>query len=159
MKGIQWWFWYAIIECHHLSPSWVLKYKKGWKEHWVPVGEVTTQVPWAGVDHEQEGTPGVWEPLRSSYTDVYGYSCIDDCTERFKAKIWLSWYPFRYKSAEKEPQQRVVSTTVHDLRGIWHTQLLGGDNCLFHLPDILEMLLVIVVFASKANMRLVCLQP
>lgn len=46
-----------------------------------------------------------------------------------------------------------------DLRGIWYTQLLSGDNCLFHLPDILEMPLVIVASESKADIRVVCLQP
>lgn len=150
-EGIQWWFWYAIIKCHHLSPSWVLKYKKGWE------GASLGGRRWPPRCPEQEWAmstgQGVWQSLRSCYTDVYRYSYIDHCTEKFKAKIWLSWYPFKYEDSH----QRVPP--VCDLRGIWYTQLLSGDNCLFHLPDILEMPLVIVASESKADIRVVCLQP
>lgn len=79
----------------------------------------------------------------------------EDCTERFK--VWLSWYPLKCKSAEEDSQHR--ATPVCDLRGIWYTQLLSGDNCLFHLPGMSEVPLVIVVSESKANIGVVCLQP
>lgn len=59
-------------------------------------------------------------------------------------------------NAEKT-QNRV--TTVRDLRGFDTPSSLAEIIAFFHLPDILEMPLVIVVFESKASIRLVCLQP
>lgn len=155
-EGIQWWFWYAIIERHHLSPSRVLEYRKGWKGalrspmgRWPPRG---SEQEWT-ISIGQGGTVGVWQSLSSCYTGVCRHSCTDDCPERFKAKISLSWYLLQCR----EDSEQSYNCTW--FKGVWYTQLFSRDNSLFHLPDILEMPLVIVVFESKASIRLVCLQP
>lgn len=125
------------------------------QERCVPVREVTPppQVPGAGGDNEQGSlqvcdTPSV--PLRLMCS---GTAALVTALRGSKPKFGFHGV----HSNTKDSQQRV--TTVHDLGGFDTPSSLVEIIIFFHLPNILEMALVVVVFESKANIRLVCLWP
>lgn len=78
----------------------------------------------------------------------------------FKARIWLSWPNTFHSNTKALKKTHNRELPLYMIQGEFDTPSSAvEDNCLFHLSYISEMPLVTAVFESKANIRLVCLQP
>lgn len=125
--------------------------------HWVPVGEVTTEVAWAEVDNEQ----GTLEVCDSSSVPL-GLMCagtggLMTALRGSKPKLSFCGVHSNTKALKKTHNRELPLYMIQ--RGFDTPNSLMEIIVFFHLSDILEMPLAVVVFESKANMRLVCLQP
>lgn len=122
----QWSFWYAILNHHHLSPLWVVEYKKGLKDD----------------------SPGT---LRSP---SWGYNHSPALSKSGQ------WIISRWALKKLLKKTHNGELTLCMIYGEFNTpNSLMEDYCLFRISYILEMSLVIVIFQSWANRRLICLQP